>query len=130
MRISLRKTVSNREIDLLLPSAMSLLSNTRGGPAPPQRAFAWDSRIHADTSCSAAHSTSPAVVSRPSDKRIGPTAFSAATPIASNDAQGLLESEWHADPVDAARSGISRSKRSPGMPGKLTNKVFGSRSVG
>src|SRR5450755_347183 len=59
------------------------------------------------TTASAARSTSSDVVARPSVSRTDPRASTAGIPIANNTPEAVSPPSWHADPVDAAISGVA-----------------------
>jgi len=75
---------------------------------------------------SAARSSSSIVVGRPRLKRTAPNPRSAVIPMALSTPDSSPLPSWHADPVDAAISGVAARRSQPVIPRKLTLRVLGS----
>src|SRR6266404_3378366 len=81
----------------------------------------------ARVSAVAARSTAGSLVARPNVNRIEPRAASAGMPIANKTAEADSPPSWHAEPVDAAISGVAARRASPETRGKRTLSVLGRR---
>ena len=79
------------------------------------------------TSARAPRSTTSGVVARPSVSRMDPRASTAGIPIANNTPEAVSPPSWHADPVDAAISGVALRSAVPDTRGKRTLSVLGRR---
>src|SRR6266404_3260853 len=100
-----------------------LTSSSLHGPTNYLRTNACQARA----SAAAARSISDSFVVRPSVNRTEPRAAVAGMPIANKTAEADSPPSWHAEPVDAATSGVAARRVSPETRGKRTLRVFGKR---
>src|SRR5882762_2234672 len=89
--------------------------------------YSRTSARQARVSAPAARSTADSLVDRPNVSRIEPRAALAGTPIANSTAEADSAPSWHAEPVDAAISGVAASRASPETRGKRALSVLGRR---
>src|SRR5882762_6887288 len=81
----------------------------------------------ARASAAAARSTADSLVGRPNVSRTEPRAALAGMPIANKTVEADSPPSWHAEPVDAAISGVAARRASPETRGKRALSVLGRR---